>query len=307
MSRAILVTGATGKQGGSLINALLASPQASKYTILAVTRNAASASSQALATRSSSIKLVQANLNDAAALLAKAKEVNSGPIWGVFSIQAPASPGAKPEGEEKQGKDLVDASVAAGVEMFVYTSVDRGGEEKSWTTPTPIGHFISKHNIELHLKAKAGDTMKWTILRPTAFMDNWNPGFFGGVMASTWRITVKEKPLQIIAVKDIGIFAAKAFDSPEQYNHKAISLAGDEITFEQAAKTYKEKLGKEMPTSYGFVVYGLLAMVKEVKTMFEWFYTDGYKADIHALKQTHPGLLNWSEWLETDSKHEMKK
>jgi len=307
MSKIILVTGATGRQGGSLITSLLASPNASLYTLLAVTRNSASASAQKLAAKSQNIKLVQGDLNDTPAIFTKAKEAlgDNGKIWGVFSVQAPASPGAAPEGEEKQGKALIDAALAAGVEMFVYTSVDRGGNVKSWDTPTPIGHFVAKHNIEHYLREKAGDKMKWSILRPTAFMDNWNPGFFGGMMASMWIIAVKENPLQMISTQDIGVFAAKAFEDPEDYNHKAISLAGDEITFEKANEIFKLKTGKEMPQTYSILAYGLLAMLKEVKIMFNWFYTDGYHADISEVKSIHPGVLSWSDWVE-QSAH-MKK
>jgi len=53
----------------------------------------------------------------------------------------------------------------------VYSSVERGGDEKSWENPTLIPHFASKHRIELHLREAAEDKMMWTILRPTAFME----------------------------------------------------------------------------------------------------------------------------------------
>jgi len=78
--------------------------------------------------------------------------------------------GASPESEEEQGKALIDESLKQGVKFFVYTSVDRGGD-KSSDNPTPIPHFISKHNIEHHLQDKAGDKMDWCVLRPTAFFD----------------------------------------------------------------------------------------------------------------------------------------
>jgi hypothetical protein len=84
-------------------------------------------------------------------------------------------------------------------------------------------------------------------------------------------------------------------------------LAGDEISFQQASEVFKAKTGKDFPESYSILAQGLMYMVKEVKVMFEWFYTDGYKADITALKKTHPGLLSWSDWLEKESKHELKK
>jgi nucleoside-diphosphate-sugar epimerase len=66
---------------------------------------------------------------------------------------------------------MVDGALAAGVKFFVYTSVERGGNDKSYDNPTNVPHFISKHNIEHHLVENAGDKMQWTILRPVAFMD----------------------------------------------------------------------------------------------------------------------------------------
>lgn len=86
MSRAILITGATGKQGGATLRALAASDPSAK--LLAVTRNAASASARALASRyPQQVSLVQGNLDDAEALFASAEKATSEPIWGVFSVQ----------------------------------------------------------------------------------------------------------------------------------------------------------------------------------------------------------------------------
>ena len=58
--RAILVTGATGKQGGAVINALL--KENAPFEILALTRDAQSSSSQKLLQKSSQIKLITGNL-----------------------------------------------------------------------------------------------------------------------------------------------------------------------------------------------------------------------------------------------------
>lgn len=169
MSKVLLITGATGKQGGATVNALLNSPQSKDFTILAVTRNPDSPSAKKLAEKG--IKLVKGDLDDVPAIFAAAKEVSKDPIWGVFSIQTPlGSRGAK--SEETRGKALVDEAVKGGVKMFVYTSVERGGDEKSFDNPTPIPHFISKYNIEKHLLEKAKEAkMDWCILRPVAFMD----------------------------------------------------------------------------------------------------------------------------------------
>jgi hypothetical protein len=206
--------------------------------------------------------------------------------------------------EEAQGKALVDAALANNVEMFVYSSVDRGGDKVSYNTPTPIPHFISKHNIEHHLVDSAGSKMKYTILRPVAFMENLTPDFMGKGFATMWSVAVKEKPLQVVATSDIGHLAGQAFLSPEKYAGKSYSLAGDDLTFAEAQKVFKSKLGFEMPMTFGFLASGMLWAIGEVGTMFRWFYTDGYGADIKALREHHPELLSFGDWLVKESKFE---
>lgn len=88
-TRSILVTGATGKQGGSLINALLKAN--APFEILALTRDAQSSSAQKLLKKSSSIKIVAGNLDNVEDVFVKAKAAATAPLWGVFSVQVCAS------------------------------------------------------------------------------------------------------------------------------------------------------------------------------------------------------------------------
>jgi uncharacterized protein YbjT (DUF2867 family) len=81
----ILVTGATGKQGGSVIQNLL--KRKSPFQILAVTRNTKSSSAQKLAQKSSRITIIEGNLDDPAVIFKKVKEQTSTPVWGVYSVQ----------------------------------------------------------------------------------------------------------------------------------------------------------------------------------------------------------------------------
>lgn len=87
MPKVLLITGATGKQGGATINALVASPQASDFTILAVTRSPDSASAQKLQQKCPSIKIIKGDLSDCPAIFEAAKDAVSDPVWGVFSVQ----------------------------------------------------------------------------------------------------------------------------------------------------------------------------------------------------------------------------
>ena len=89
MAKALLITGATGKQGGSVITALLKAE--ADFEIFALTRNTQSPSAQKLQQKSPNIKLVSGDLDDADAIFRKAKEITRLPIWGVYSVQVGSS------------------------------------------------------------------------------------------------------------------------------------------------------------------------------------------------------------------------
>ncbi|KAL8949464.1 MAG: hypothetical protein Q9222_004430 [Ikaeria aurantiellina] len=306
MSKYILVTGATGKQGKAVINTILASPQAQDFNLIALTRNVESASAKALAAKSSSIQLIQGNLNDCHAIFAAALNVTKGdPIWGVYSVQQAVQDGATQESEEKQGKALVDLSVSHGVKHFVYSSVERG-ENAQIEGPTYVPHFKSKHTIENHLfeKTENGKVMSYTILRPVAFMDNLVPGFMGKVFTTMTKVGLKPgKPLQYIAVSDIGYFAAQAFLQPQdpKFHNRAINLAGDELTFAQLDEVFVKRLGYPVPTTFEFLARFMKWMISELNIMYKWFDEEGYGVDIPELRKMHPGLKTFGDWLEKES------
>jgi uncharacterized protein YbjT (DUF2867 family) len=143
--------------------------------------------------------------------------------------------------------------------------------------------------------------MQWFILRPTAFFDNLVPGFFGKVFATSYRVGLKDKPLQLVATSDIGFFAAEGFLNPEKYAGRGLSLAGDELTYDQFAKAFQRKTGRSIPTTFGFIASAIMASMKDFGYMFKWFYDEGYKADIPELKKLNPDLKDFETWLESES------
>ncbi|GLB11661.1 hypothetical protein AtubIFM57258_008531 [Aspergillus tubingensis] len=293
---AVLITGATGKQGGSLIRNLIS--RKSPLEILAVTRDSSSASAQRLKQLSSNIKLVEGNLDNPADIFRNARAQTSSPIWGVFSVQVAIGSNVD---EEAQGKKLIDEALKQKVKYFVYSSVDRGGE-RSWDNPTDVPHFLRKHHIEHHLVDKAkGTDMDWVILRPVAFMDNMVPGFLGKVFATSWKMALKGKPLQVVAVSDIGHFGADAFLNPDEYKGQAVSLAGDDLTFDQMAQVFQQKTGQQIPMTFQFVCSLLLAAIKDMGYMYRWFHDEGYQVNIGELRKKHPGLKDFGDWLEQES------
>lgn len=254
MIRTILVTGATGNQGGAVADALLAG----NWRVRALTRDPGSEKARRLLARGAEV--VKGDLADPAEALKGA--------YGVFSVQNTRTAGL--EGEVRQGIALADAAKKEGVQHFVYSSV--GGVERVRGIP----HFDTKWEIEQHIRNIG---LPYTFLRPTAFMTMFN-GIGLGMLAA---VLGKDKRLQLVAVSDIGVFARLAFDDPATYLGRELELAGDELTVPEIA----ERLGKR----YVRLPKALLrAMGKESRMLF-WFGESGYRADIAALRQLHPGLL----------------
>ena len=111
--RTVLITGATGKQGGATARALAGKG----FQLRAMTRKPESDAAKAVASATAP-SWCAAISNDAASLKAGAAGA-----WGVFAVQNTWEAGVA--GEEEQGKRLATLARDAGVQHFVYTSVDR--------------------------------------------------------------------------------------------------------------------------------------------------------------------------------------
>ena len=296
-ARKLIVTGATGKQGGALISALLARPS-QPFDIYAVTRKATSSSAQALA-KMPNVHVIEGNFDNAEAILKQVHEP-----WGLFSVTNPIKGAGI---EERQGLTMTKASIDAGVQHIVFTATDRGGQQASDTNPTNVPHFISKYNIEQAIVAEAKVSRQrttWTFLRPVAFFENLSNDFLGKGFVSMWRLNGNSRKLQMISTKDIGKVAAEAFlnADKDEYRNTSVSLAGDELSPEQAAVIFKEVTGHEIPSTYSFVGSGLRWMLKEqLGLMFDWFLSSGFGVDVKAMRQRYPFMQDFKTWLAEES------
>lgn len=292
--RRILVTGATGKQGGSLIKALSTSSP-NTFELVALTRNLDSPSAQRLR-QQPNVSLLKGDLDDVSAIFRQ----GGSPFYGVFSVQTPDDH----KKEEAQGKALAEAAAKSGVKHFIYTSADRGGSERSDRDPTPVPHFISKFNIEQRLKtvaAEAREEMQWTIIRPVAFMENLTPDFFGKAFGTAWRLNGRK--MQIVSTDSIGILAAEAFIHPEQFASKSITLATDSLSFDEANAVFKSKFGRDMPVTFNIIGRVVLLLTwQKLGIMFKWIREVGFGADPGEYIHRYPGMQNFEQWLEQSSK-----
>jgi uncharacterized protein YbjT (DUF2867 family) len=279
---AILVTGATGRQGGAVVRHLLARG----FRVRALCRDPTKPAAKALATRG--IEVVRGDLDDFKSLRTAMDGVD-----GAFSVQNWWETGATRE--IQQGKNVADAARAVGLRHLVYSSV--GGADRS----APITHWQTKWQIECHIRELA---LPATILRPASFMETYYiPAVEKGILGGTLRDPIRrEKRYQLIATDDIGAWAALAFSRPETFLGRALEIAGDELTNPQIAATFSEVLGRpvkfrRLPLFLTRVVLG-----KEFYQMFKWFNEEGYRADIRALKSEHPEaqVTPLRQWLQRE-------
>jgi uncharacterized protein YbjT (DUF2867 family) len=206
--------------------------------------------------------------------------------------------------EETEGKSIVDAALKNGVSHFIYTSAQRG--VNSDTDPTNVPHFITKYNIEQHLKTKTKDTATtWTILRPVAFWDNLMPNFFGKVFTASWlmRLGKQDKKLQLIATSDIGVIAARAFieAGADEYRNKSIPLASDELTYNEMKSIFEKTTGETLPTTYIFLAGFFHRLSADFMLMFKWFRDVGFGVDMQAARRRNPEMKDFKTWLEMES------
>jgi uncharacterized protein YbjT (DUF2867 family) len=260
--KTILITGATGKQGGATIRHLV---KRGGFKLRAMTRKPDSDAAKAVAALGAEV--VAGDLNDAASLERAVKGA-----WGVFAVQNTWEAGV--EGEEEQGKRIAKIAKDAGVQHYVYTSV--GSAERR----TGIPHFDNKLRVEETIK-KLGFPSH-VILRPVFFMENLpSPWFLNGDKLVT--ALKPETKLQMVAVEDIGKFSAAAFAEADKFKGAEIEYAGDAVTMPEAAAAVSELTGKKV-TYQQIPIEAVRANSDDFARMLEWFDAVGYGADIPSLE-----------------------
>ncbi|MFF2391051.1 NmrA family NAD(P)-binding protein [Nocardia sp. NPDC058114] len=278
----VLITGATGKQGGATAYRLLTEG----HPVRALVRDPGSPAARALA--DAGAELTVGDFDDAASL-----RVAVTGIRAVFLVP-PADYRVKGWGEDteaRRGIALIDAARAAGVEQIVFTGVATMGDAKSWGQQ-------GKRRIE---EALASSGLRYTVLRPVRFMENYllhgSPvdGIRDG--GEHPHLFPADRPLQMIAIDDIAAFAALAFADPAGWHARILELAGDAITPVDAAAIIGAAIGRhvhyrevteEEADAIGPQLGNTWRLIRE---------TGGWHADLPALRALHPELTSLRDWL----------
>ena len=281
--KCILISGATGQQGGAIARELL---KDDRFHIHAMTRHPDSEAAKALEAQGA--KLIQADLDDEASLRTALKGA-----WGALAVQNTWTAGV--EGEEEQGHRFARVAKDAGVQHFVYQSVASADRQ------TGIPHFENKFRIEDTVRSLGFDS--YAIVRPVFFMENLlGPWFKPYIGQGNLAIGIKpETKLQSIAVADIGKYGALALSDVERFKNAELDIAGDELTGPEMAAVLSRVTGKPI-NFYQVPIEQVRAGSDDFATMLEWFDAVGYDVDIDANAREY-GIrpTKFEEWARQQS------
>ncbi len=272
-SSPVVVVGATGGQGGAVLDALIEAG----FPVRAVVRDAVSSKAARLAERG--VELAVGDIVSGSGLT----EAFTGSA-GVFALTTPFESGV--EAEIGQGRALIEAATSASIPYLVFSSVASADRQ------TGVPHFDSKFEVEQML---AATEIPHTIVGPAYFFDNLLGGadaLAAGVMPIAMPA---DKPLQQLSRRDLGRLVATLFAAPDVHVGQRIDLASDQPTPEEMARIISDVLGTTV-TAESYDAERIES--EDMRAMFTFLGDRGYEVDIPTLHRRFPdvGWQSFATW-----------
>ncbi|GAA6042890.1 hypothetical protein JCM8097_002754 [Rhodosporidiobolus ruineniae] len=286
-SSTVLVVGATGRQGGSVVRALQQLP--SPPMIRALSRNLDSPS--AIKLKQQGVEVIKGSLADQASLEAALRNVDS-----AFLVYAQPGKGSTDLPEDEQGRLFLAAARAVSLPFLVYSSAS------DVTQTCGVSYWEAKARFEEILAASG---QKHAVLAPVAFMDNFpkTASFASFAAMGLFDAALHGKALQMIAVDDIGYFAAQALTNPATFAGRKVQLAGDSLSMEDVRRAYQRVEGRSVWKAW-FPSFVVDLLPKDMRTMLKICATTGTTADVEVCRREHAGLKTFEQWLRDGRKSE---
>lgn len=283
----VLVTGATGAQGGSVARHLLST---GRYKVRCLTRNPDS--SAAMALKQAGAEIVRGDLNEPASLRPVVRDCDA--AFGVTNYWEHG------EREFTQGCNLVDAIRHSNVQHTIlstlpHTRLLSGGRLK-------VPHFDSKARIEEYAREKE---LPATYLHVAFYYENFLSAFpprrqddgtyvFGFPQGTT--------PLAAVAAADIGGIVVAILGESFWYRDKLIGAVGDDQRADEYAQIMAQTLNRKV--EYRYIDHDTFAALPlpgaaDLANMFEFnrLYIPNRKTDLVKARELFPEIRSFDRWL----------
>ncbi|MCL4067373.1 NmrA/HSCARG family protein [Pseudomonas sp. GX19020] len=273
--RPILVFGATGRQGGSVVKALLRAGRPVRAFVLDATGTAS------LTLRDAGVDLIQGSFEDRDVIRSAMKDA-----YGVFCV-LPGNLAA--EDEVRYGIVIADIAAETGIEHLLYSSGASAGD-----VLTGVPRFDAKPRIEAHVRDLPITT---TIIRPMIFMEMLVRPGFGLDQGRLVSLIRRDQAIHLTAVEDIGKFAAAVFADRARFGGKTMKIASDRVTGRELELAFSEAAGRQI-TYERFPDEVLAAnadLAHMAKSLEDGPLSEG--VDLDAMREINPELLNLRSWL----------
>jgi uncharacterized protein YbjT (DUF2867 family) len=283
----ILVTGATGAQGGSVARHLLAD---GKFAVRCLTRNPEA--ERALALREAGADLVKGNLDNIADLRMALKD-----CYGVFGV---TNYWEHFEKEYQQGKNLVEAVAASNAKHFVFSTLPY--VEKITNGELRVPHFDIKGQLEDYTRELG---LYATFVHVPFYFENFL-SFFPPLKQDdgsyAFGFPQGDTLLAGVAVEDVGGVVGALFESPETFKHKVVGIVADERRPDDYAEIMTRVLGKTIV--YNYIPREIFAAfnfpgASDLANMFEFYrlHVPTRQADMAQSRVLFPKIQTFESWL----------
>lgn len=304
--RTIAVVGATGAQGGGLVQAILAHPEAG-FTARALTRNPDSDTARGLAERGAEV--VQADLDDPESV----RRAFEG-AYGAFCVTN-FWEHTSPEREIAQVRAQAEAAKAAGIQHAIWSTLEDtrrfvpldDDRMPNLQGTYKVPHFDAKGEADAVFRELGVPT---TYLMAAFYWENLI--FFGmgprrdenGTAVLT--LPLGDKRLPGIAAEDIGKVALGIFRRGGEMVGQTVGIAGGQLSGTEMATALSEAVGEpvryqdvpvEVYRGLGFPGAEDLGNMFQMHQEFEdYFLTTGRSVD--RAREFNPELQSFEQWLE---------
>lgn len=297
--------------GSSVVRRLLATRDAD---VAVLTRDPGSAKAVALAEFGAGrVRLVPGDLDDPHSLTRALDGI--GRVFANTDFFATA----EVHGEYRQGVGLLEAARAAGVDRFIWSSLDDAAALTGGTNPVP--HYDAKAAVAAYIQLMRSDeTMRraadgWytshvSILTTAPYFENLprglppRPGPLpDGRDGLIFELALGDGRWPLIALDDIAWFAGHMFDDWQGWGARDLAVVAEGLTGAEIAATFEKVTGR--PAAYRPVPPDVLTdaipgVGHDFAAMFRFFQERDLFArdrDVAGLRALHPALLSFEAWL----------